>query len=116
MEIIQTYAITQFTPREFQEVLSVRGVRLVLAAPDHQEMNSGVEFTWQTLQTISHSIMLHTRVSDEYIHFSIMYTTDNIVSILQIKHLVNKDGEPSTPHKLETGKKHSLPKPRVLFC
>ena len=35
MEIIQTDAGTQFTYKVFQKVLSVHGVRLTLAAPDH---------------------------------------------------------------------------------
>ena len=35
MERIKTDADTQFTSKEFQEGLSVRGVRLALAAPDH---------------------------------------------------------------------------------
>ena len=76
-----------------------------LAAQYHQEMNGQVEVKWQTLQTIAHSIMVHARVSDEYIHFSLMYTPANILTVLQIKHLVNQDGEPTMPHKLATGTK-----------
>ena len=33
------------------------------------------------------------QVSDKYIHFALMYTTDYIFPVLPIKHLVNKDGE-----------------------
>ena len=76
MEITQNDAVTQFTPKDFQEVLYVRGVRIALAAPNHQYMNGQVEVTWRTLQTIANSIMVHTRVSDKYIHFAIIYTTD----------------------------------------
>ena len=36
MEIIQTDSDMKFTSNDFQEGLSVDGVRLVLAAPDHQ--------------------------------------------------------------------------------
>ena len=39
MERIQTDSGTQFTSKEFQEGFSVRGVRLELAEPYHQEMN-----------------------------------------------------------------------------
>ena len=46
MDRIQTDAVTQFTSKEFQEGISVRGVGLALAAPDHQEMNGQVEVTW----------------------------------------------------------------------
>ena len=39
IKIIQTNPGMQFTSKEFQEGLYVRGVRLSLAAPYHQEMN-----------------------------------------------------------------------------
>ena len=29
-----------------------------------------------------------------------MYMTDNIFPDIPIKHLINKDGEPNTPHKV----------------
>ena len=67
-------------------------------------MNDQVEVTWWTLQTISHSIMVHTRVLDKYIHFALMYTTDHIFPVLPIKHLIKQYGKPTTTHKLETGK------------
>ena len=72
--------------------------------------------TWQTLQTIAHSIMVHARVSDECINFALMYTTDHIFPVLPIKQLVNQDSEPKTPHKLATSTKPSVSNIRVLFC
>ena len=45
-----------------------------------------------------------------------MYTTDHIFSVLPIKHLVDEDGEPTTPHKLTTGMKISVFNLHVLFC
>ena len=45
MERIQTDAGTQFTSKDFQGGLSLSGVRLTLAAPDHQEINAQVEVT-----------------------------------------------------------------------
>ena len=44
---------------------------LALAALEHQEMNGKVEVTRRTLRTIEHSLMVHTRVLEEYIHFFI---------------------------------------------
>ena len=44
-QIIQTDSGTQFTSKESQEGIYVRGLRLALAAPDHQEMNGQVEVT-----------------------------------------------------------------------
>ena len=66
-------------------------------------MNGQVEVTWQTLQSISNSVMVHTRVLDKYIKFSLMYRNDNITPVIPIKQLVNQDGEPTMPYKLTTG-------------
>ena len=38
------------------------------------------------------------------------------MTVITIKHLVNKDGEPTTTHKLATDNKPSVSKVRVLFC
>ena len=59
--------------------------------------------------------MVHAKVSEAYIHFSFMYTTDHIFQVLLIKYLINKYGEPTTPFKLATGKKPSVSHLRVLF-
>ena len=88
----------------------------MLVAPEHQEMNGQVKVTWRTLLTIAHSLMVHARVSESYIHFSLMYTTDNIFTVLKIKDIINKGGDPTTPQKLATGKKPSVSYLRVLFC
>ena len=60
--------------------------------------------------------MVHVQVSDDYIHFVSMYTTDHILPVLTIKHLVNKYGEPTMPHKLSTETKPSVSNQHVLFC
>ena len=73
---------------------------LTLAALEHQEMNGQVEVTWRTLRTIAHSLMVHARVPEIYIHFSLMYTTDCIFPVLPIKDLINEYGDPTTPYKL----------------
>ena len=73
---------------------------MTLAALEHQEMNGQVEVTWRTLRTVSHSLMVHARVTEVYVHFSLMYTTDHIFPFLPIKDLINEDGDPTPPHKL----------------
>ena len=88
----------------------------MLAVPEHQEMNRKVKVTWRTLRTIVHSTLLHPRVSEAYIHFALMYTTDHIFPVLPIKYMINKDGDPTTPYKLATGTKPSVSHLRVLFC
>ena len=59
---------------------------------------------------------MHARVSDEYIHFALMYTTDHTFPVVSIKHLVDHDSEPTMTHKLATGTKPSVSNLRVLFC
>ena len=79
-------------------------------------MNGKVEVAWRTLRTVAHSLMVHARVPEVYVHFSLMYTTDHIFPVLPIKDIINEDGDPKTPHKLATGMKPSVSHLRVLFC
>ena len=60
--------------------------------------------------------MVHAIVTEVYVHFTLMYTTDHIFPVLPIKNLINEDGDPTTPHKLATGTKPSVSHLRVLFC
>ena len=71
-------------------------------------MNGKVEVTRITLRTVAHSLMLHARVLEVYVHFALMYTTDHIFPVLPIKDLINEDGNPTTPHKLATDTKPSV--------
>ena len=77
---------------------------MILRSSDHQGINEKVEVTWRTLRTIAHYLMVHARVSEAYIHFALMYTTDHIFLVLPIKDMINKDSDPTTPYKLATGK------------
>ena len=79
-------------------------------------MNEKVLVTWRKLRKVAHSLMVHTRVSEAYVHFSFMYMTDHIFTDLPIKDFINKDGDLTTPHKLATGTKPSVSHLRVLFC
>ena len=78
-------------------------------------MNRQVEGTWRTLRTVAHALMVHARVPEVYVHFTLMYTTDHIFPVIPIKDL-NEDGNPTTPRKLATGTKPSVSHLRVLFC
>ena len=108
LEIISADAGTQFTFTEFKEECQNCRVRLTLAAPEHQEMNGQVEVTWRTLRTVVHALMVHARVPEVYVHFALMYTPDHIFTVLPIKDLINKDGDPTMPHKMATGTKPSV--------
>ena len=59
--------------------------------------------TRRTFCTVAHSLMVRARVPEVYIHFALMFTTDHIFPVLPIKYLINKDGNPTMPHKLATG-------------
>ena len=61
----------------------------MLAASEHHEMNRQVEMTCRTLRTVAHSVMIHARVPEVYVHFLLMYTTDNIFPVIIIKYLIN---------------------------
>ena len=50
--------------------IKTHGIHLMLAAPEHKEINGQVEVKWRTECTIAHSLMVHTRVSEAYIHFA----------------------------------------------
>ena len=89
---------------------------MTLATPEHQQINGQVKVTCRTLRTVSQSLMVHAIFLEAYIHFSLMYTTDNIFTVLKIKDIINECGDPTTPQKLATGKKPSLSRLRVLFC
>ena len=86
------------------------------AAPKHQEINGKVEVTCRTLRKIAHSLMVHASFSEAYIHFALLYTRYNIFMVLPVKYLINKDGDPTTPFKITTGKKPSVSHLSVLFC
>ena len=116
LERISADAGMQFTSMEFKEECQTRGVRLTLAAPEHQDMNGQVEVTWRTLHTVAHYLMVHTRVPEAYDHFALMYTTDHIFPVLPVKYLMNEDGNPTTPHKFSKGTKPSVSHSHVLFC
>ena len=87
----------------------------MLAAPEHQEINRQVKVTRRTLRTVEHSLMVHARVSEAYIHSALMYMTDHIFQILPIENMINEDGKPTTPFKFVTGTKPSVSLLRVLF-
>ena len=59
--------------------------------------------------------MVHARVSEAYINFALMYTTDNIFQFLPIEEMINKDGDLTMPYKLATGTKPLVSHIRVLF-
>ena len=89
LEIISEDAGTQFTSTEFQDECNTYGIHLTLADLEHQEINGQVKGTCRTFQKITHSLKVHARVLEAYIHFTLMYTVDHIFLVLTIKYLIN---------------------------
>ena len=79
-------------------------------------MNGQVKVTWRMLRTTAHSLVVHARVLEAYIHFVLMYTTYHIFPVLPIKDMINKDSDTKTPHKLARVTKPLLSSLRSLFC
>ena len=75
---ISADADTQFTSIEFIETCQTRKVHLILAATEYQEINGQAKVTRRMLRTMSHSLMVHARVSKACINFAFMYMTYNI--------------------------------------
>ena len=67
------------------------------------------------MRTVAHSLMVHARVSEAYVHFALMYTTDHIFPVLPINDLIKEYDDPTTPHKLATGTKPSVSHLRFYF-
>ena len=79
-------------------------------------MNRQVEVTWRTLRTVAHTLMVHARVPEVCVHFTLMYTTYHIFPVLPIKDLINEYDDPTAPQKLAIGTKPPVSHLHVLFC
>ena len=108
MERISSDAGTKFNSTYFKDEFQTRGDHLMLPSPKNQKTNRQVEVTGKILGKISQSLMVHARVLEAYIHFTLMYTAHNILPVLPIKDPTNKDGDPTTLFKLDTGTKTSV--------
>ena len=75
LERISADVGTQFISTDFKDECQIRRIVLTLAAPEHQDMNVQVEVTWRTLCTFAHTLMVHARFPEVYVHFALMYTT-----------------------------------------
>ena len=60
--------------------------------------------------------MVHAQFLEAYIHFVLIYTSNNILSVLPIKDLINEDDEPTTQFKIGIVTETSILRLGVLFC
>jgi len=105
---------TAFTSEIFQQFCDKNHYNLTLAAPTHQEMNSICERTWQSLQLLKNSFIVHARVDESCTHFALLYSCI-IFSVIPVRTL-RLHGKLTTPHELFTGSKPNIKHLRVLFC
>ena len=113
----ENFSICRYTVYldEVQRRIPISRGSFGFAAPEHQEINGQDEVTLRKLRTIAHSLMVHARVSEAYIHFALMYTTDHIFPILPIKDLINRYGDPKTPHTCNRYETYSMTFTRVFL-
>ena len=78
-------------------------------------MSRQLKSTWIIVHAIAHSLMVHTRVLEDYIHFDFMYTAYHTLTFLSIKDLTKKTGNLTTTFKPATGMKHSILHLNVSF-
>ena len=48
-------------------------------------------------------------------NFALIYTTDDVFPVIEIKHMVDQDSEPTTLHELANGTKHLVSHRCVSF-
>jgi transposase InsO family protein len=115
IERIRADAGTQFTSTEFKQHCWVAGIQLILAAPKKQYQNHLAERTWQTISTMSRSLLVHARLPDTFMFNALVYTC-HIFNILPVKGLLDESGNVSTPYTLFHGEKPRINHFRVFGC
>ena len=115
IEKIRSDAGTQFTSKEFQGFCRDERINLSLAAPKKQAQNHFAERTWQTVNNMARSMIVHARLPDSFLYHAIRYASA-VFNILPVKGLVNKDGKSATPAELFHGVKPCIGDFRVFGC
>jgi urease alpha subunit len=97
LQYLRADAAPYFTSNKFIEWGNSNNIKITIAAPHHQEMNSVVERQWQNISQIMRSILVHARLSNHFYHFAGKYAKD-ILNVLPSKNLLDDAGNPTTPH------------------
>ena len=83
-EEIHVDAGPQLVSEEFQNWCVERRIKLVIAAPHHQEMNGMCERMWQAARKIAFALCMGARLGWAFYHHALMYAT-RIMDFLPIK-------------------------------
>jgi hypothetical protein len=112
---IRTDAGTQFMSEEFQDFCRENKFKLTHAASKHQEMNAYSESTWCHISTMARSMMVHADLSLHFWYEARRYAVE-ILNILPSKGLLDKNGNPTTPHFMVHKSKPRIGKFHVFGC
>jgi hypothetical protein len=115
LQYLRADAASYFNSQEFIEWGNKNNIKISIAAPHHQEMNSIVERQWQTMSEIIRAILVHARLSNHFYHFAAKYAKD-IINVLPSKNLLDHNGNPTTPHFLAFRRKPKIGNYRVFGC
>jgi hypothetical protein len=114
-QYLRADAGSYFASNEFIDWGNANNVKISIAAPHHQEMNSVVEQQWQTMSQIIRSILVHARLSNHFYHFAAKYAKD-ILNVLPSKNLLDHNGNPTTPYFKAFRTKPKIGNFRVFGC
>jgi len=80
---VRSNAGSQFTSEEFAEHCRQAGIALTLAAPKKQYQNHLAEWTWQTISSMTRSLLVHARLPDNFWFHGLQYAA-HIFNVLPI--------------------------------
>jgi hypothetical protein len=115
LQYLRADAGSYFTSNEFIDWGNTNNIKISIAAPHHQEMNSVVERQWQTMSQIMRAILVHARLSNHFYHFAAKYAKD-ILNVLPSKNLLDHNGNPTTPYFNAFRTKPKIGNFRVFGC
>jgi hypothetical protein len=105
---------SQFTSQEFKEHCWKAGIHLNLAAPKKQYQNHLAEQSWQTINAMARSLLVHAQLPDSFMFHALVYSC-NIFNVLPIKGLYAA-GHVSTPFELLHGRKPKISNFCIFGC
>jgi len=105
---------SQFTSDEFRQHCWNAGINLSLAAPKKQYQNHLAERSWQTINTMARSLLVHARLPDSFMFHTLLHSC-HIFNVLPVKGLY-LNNHVSTPYELFHGEKPKIGHFRVFGC
>gem|GEM_PF-2876143 len=112
---IRSDAGTEFRSDTFRKWCSENKIHFTSAAPKHQEQNGMVERHWGTIAKLANTLLLHARLNRKFFYYAVKYA-QYIHDVIPVRNLQDKDGLPTTPYMLATGRKPTVKHFRVFGC